>query len=307
MPEPAKDTAIEITPKTPPVLSRVHSIVQEINRATTSRVGGRNKKEENNDARVLENDEPTPSRNTPEVTRIIRENTIPRGGVSVCLRVVLCFLLIVNCVFLVRIDDGIRTGGANTGLGIWTNESPPPPPPPPPPPQPSPPPPPPHPSPPPPPPHPSPPPPPHPSPPPHPKPPPLVVARESLEYKSVVWDSASQGNLEDSFTEVLKDEEITDDEISTCSYGSSSGVLLSWGSASTKTRTCVLMLLINKLGQESWKMVSVPEYWDDNYRGVTFTRSSSGGSSSRTPSPVVSGTVALHKRHVLYRSQNVSR
>ena len=115
-----------------------------------------------------------------------------------------------------------------------------------------------------------------------------------MEYKSVVWDSASQGNLEDSFTEVLKDEEITEDEISTCSYGSSSGVLLSWGSASTKTRTCVLMLLINKLGQESWKMVSVPEYWDDNYRGVTFTRSSSGGSSSRTPSPVVSGTVSLH-------------
>ena len=117
MPEPAKDTAIEITPKPPPVLSRVQSIVQEINRATTSRVGGRNKKEENNDARVLENDETTPSRNTPEVTRIIRENTIPRGGVSVCLRVVLCLLLIVNCIFLVRIDDGIRTGGANTGLG----------------------------------------------------------------------------------------------------------------------------------------------------------------------------------------------
>jgi len=70
MPEPAKDTAIEITPKPPPVLSRVQSIVSEINRATTSRVGGRNKKEENNDARVLENAEPTPSRNTPEVTRI---------------------------------------------------------------------------------------------------------------------------------------------------------------------------------------------------------------------------------------------
>ena len=79
MSEPAKDMAIEIAPKPPPVLSRVQSIVQEINRATTSRVGGRNKKEENNDARVLENDEPPSSRNTPEVTRIIRENTIPRG------------------------------------------------------------------------------------------------------------------------------------------------------------------------------------------------------------------------------------
>ena len=47
MPEPAKDTAIENTPKAPPVLSRVQSIVQEINRATTSRAGGRNKKEDN--------------------------------------------------------------------------------------------------------------------------------------------------------------------------------------------------------------------------------------------------------------------
>ena len=139
MPEPAKDTAIEITPNPPPpAVTRVQSIISEINRATTSRVGGRNKKE--NDNRVLENDERTPSRKPVEVTRIIRENTIPRGGVSACLRVILCLLLIVNCVFLVRIDDGIRTGGVNTGLGIWTNKSPPPPlpsPPPPPPPPPT--------------------------------------------------------------------------------------------------------------------------------------------------------------------------
>ena len=139
MSEPAKDTTIEITPNPPPpAVTRVQSIISEINRATTSRVGGRNKKE--NDNRVLENDERTPSRKPVEVTRIIRENTLPRGGVSVCLRVILCLLLIVNCVFLVRIDDGIRTGGVNTGLGIWTNKSPPPPlpsPPPPPPPSPS--------------------------------------------------------------------------------------------------------------------------------------------------------------------------
>ena len=110
----------------------------------------------------------------------------------------------------------------------------------------------------------------------------------------MVWDSASQGNLEDSFTEVLKDEEITEDEISTCSYGSSSGVLLSWSSASTKTRTCVLMLLINKLAQDGWEMVGLPEYGSTTYSVITFTRPSSGGSSSRTPSPVVSGTVSLH-------------
>ena len=112
MSEPAKDTAIEITPNPPvPVASRVQSIVANINR-TASRVGGRNKKEEDHDAEVLENDAPTPSRNTSKV----QENKLPRGGVSVCLRVVLCLLLIVNCVFLVRIDDGIRTGGNERSL-----------------------------------------------------------------------------------------------------------------------------------------------------------------------------------------------
>ena len=49
MSEPAKDTAIEITPNLPvPVASRVQSIVANINRAS-SRVGGRNKKEEDHD------------------------------------------------------------------------------------------------------------------------------------------------------------------------------------------------------------------------------------------------------------------
>ena len=283
MTEPAKDAAADIARKAQPTRERVPRIVAEINRIT-SRVRERNFVEEE-DAEVLENDEWTPSQKPIEVTRIIRENTLPRSRLSACLRVILCLLLIANCILLVRIDDGIRTGGVNTGLGIWTkNESPPPPPPPP---HPSPPPPPP------PPPHPSPPPPPHPSPPPHPKPPPLVVAGQNLEYKSIVWDSASQGNLEDSFTEVLKDEEITDDEISACSYGSSSGASLSWSSASTKSRTCVLMLLINKLAQDGWEMVGLPEYGSDTYSVITFTRPSSAGSSSRAPKPVVSSTVPL--------------
>jgi surface protein len=283
MTEPATDAAADIARKAQPTRERVPRIVAEINRIT-SRVRERNFVEEE-DAEVLENDEWTPSQKPIEVTRIIRENTLPRSRLSACLRVILCLLLIANCILLVRIDDGIRTGGVNTGLGIWTkNESPPPPPPPP---HPSPPPPPP------PPPHPSPPPPPHPSPPPHPKPPPLVVAGQNLEYKSIVWDSASQGNLEDSFTEVLKDEEITDDEISACSYGSSSGASLSWSSASTKSRTCVLMLLINKLAQDGWEMVGLPEYGSDTYSVITFTRPSSAGSSSRAPKPVVSSTVPL--------------
>ena len=64
MSEPAKDTAIEITPKTETSSVRVPRIVAEINRVA-SRVRDRNKKEEedNDDAEVLENDTPTPSQN----------------------------------------------------------------------------------------------------------------------------------------------------------------------------------------------------------------------------------------------------
>ena len=65
MTEPAKDTAIDIAPKTQPTQGRVPKIVAEINRVA-SRVRDRNKKEEDHDAEVLENDGPT------EVTRIVR-------------------------------------------------------------------------------------------------------------------------------------------------------------------------------------------------------------------------------------------
>ena len=64
MTEPAKDTAIDIAPKTQPTQGRVPKIVSEINR-TASRVDGRNKKE--SDLRVLENDGPT------VITRIVWE------------------------------------------------------------------------------------------------------------------------------------------------------------------------------------------------------------------------------------------
>jgi len=57
------------------------------------------------------------------------ERKHPRG-VGLCIRVIISLLLIINCVFLARIDDGIRTGGVNTNF--WTNSSPPLPPPPPP-------------------------------------------------------------------------------------------------------------------------------------------------------------------------------
>ena len=108
MPEPAKDTAVEITPNSPPpAVTRVQSIISEINRATTSRVGGRNKKE--NDNRVLENDERTPSRKPTEITRIIRENTHPRhSSVNGCLRS-LCYVgLLTALIYVCLILHDVR-------------------------------------------------------------------------------------------------------------------------------------------------------------------------------------------------------
>ena len=73
MPEPAKDTAIEITPKARASSVPIPRIVAEINRVA-SRVRDRNKKEEEDidDADVLENDAPAPSPKPADI-QIIRE------------------------------------------------------------------------------------------------------------------------------------------------------------------------------------------------------------------------------------------
>merc|ERR1712010_4182 len=92
MSEPAKDTAIEITPKPQTSSVRVPRIVAEINRVA-SRVRDRNKREEedNDDSEVLENDTPTPSQKPVDI-KIIRENTSPR--VMQCLGGFVVFLLV---------------------------------------------------------------------------------------------------------------------------------------------------------------------------------------------------------------------
>ena len=109
MSEPAKDTAIEITPKPQASSVRVPRIVAEINRVA-SRVRDRNKKDEedNDDSEVLENDTPTPSQKPVDI-KIIRENTHYRGRkrlniLVAFLLVLISVLLLAVCVFLARID-----------------------------------------------------------------------------------------------------------------------------------------------------------------------------------------------------------
>ena len=127
MPEPAKDTAIDIAPKTQPTQGCVPKIVAEINRVASRVRDGRNKKDDDRDDEVLENDGPA------EITRIVRENTHPdkdkpRGRFAqISSRMIPLLVPIINCVFLARIDARASTLGVDARLGIL---SPPPPPPP---------------------------------------------------------------------------------------------------------------------------------------------------------------------------------
>ena len=244
MSEPAKDTAIQITPKTETSSVRVPRIVAEINRVA-SRVRERNKKEEedNDDAEVLENDTPTPSQKPVDI-KIIRENTHYRGKkrlniLLAFLLVLISVLLLAVCVFLARIDENIRSGG---GTNIQSLASPPPPP--------------------------------------YSPPPPTVITQESMEYKAIVWEtnthSATQSGK--SFTEVMESEGLSEDEISDCSYGVQytdyvkDPPWVRWSSASITSRTCVLMILADKLLRDNWRLMSVPEYWNGAYGSVLFTR-----------------------------------
>jgi hypothetical protein len=185
MSESAKDTAIEITPKTQTPSVRVPRIVAEINRVA-SRVRDRNKREvkDNDDAEVLENDTPTPPPKPVDI-KIIRENTHYRGRkrlniLVAFLLVLISVLLLAVCVFLARIDENIRSGG---GTNIQSLSSPPPPSP-------------------------------------YSPPPPTVITQESMEYKTIVWNVGSYSfhSGETSFTEVMESEGVSEDEISGCSY-----------------------------------------------------------------------------------------
>ena len=111
MSEPAKDTAIEITPKTETSSVRVPRIVAEINRVA-SRVRDRNKKEEedNDHAEVLENDAPTPSQKPVDI-QIIRENTHPHSHhiiINGCLRSICYAVFLTALIYVCVILHDVR-------------------------------------------------------------------------------------------------------------------------------------------------------------------------------------------------------
>ena len=111
MPEPAKDTAIEITPKPRASSVPIPRIVAEINRVA-SRVRDRNKKEEEDidDAEVLENDEPAPSPKPADI-QIILENTHPHPDhiiINGCLRSICYAVLLTALIYVCLILQDVR-------------------------------------------------------------------------------------------------------------------------------------------------------------------------------------------------------
>ena len=235
MSEPAKDTAIEITPKPQASSVRVPRIVAEINRVA-SRVRDRNKKEEedNDDAEVLENDTPTPSQKPVDI-KIIRENTHRRRGVDkviVGLLVFISILLLIGCVLLGLVLKDERT--KNTPSSETPLSSPP-----------------------------------------SSETPFSSTAQEIVEYKKITWDvgidecgSNNKGYCNGginmlSFTRVMKREGLSYDEIFVnCSYpelrGGTINQLLGlgspWNHAGSESRACVLTVLLNKLTKDNWEL-----------------------------------------------------
>ena len=215
MSEPAKDTAIEITPKPQASSVRVPRIVAEINRVA-SRVRDRNKKEEedNDDSEVLENDTPTPSQKPVDI-KIIRENTHYRGRkrlniLVAFLLVLISILLLAVCVFLARIDENIRSGG---GTNIQSLASPPPPP--------------------------------------SSPPPPTVITPSSIasiEHKAVVWNDGSNGLF--NFKTAAENEGVSTTDMEACNPAIST----LFKDLTGPVKKCLMELLMSTLAKDSWAL-----------------------------------------------------
>ena len=261
MSEPAKDTAIEITPKPQASSVRVPRIVAEINRVA-SRVRDRNKKEEedNDDAEVLENDTPTPSQKPVDI-KIIRENTHRRRGVDkviVGFLVFISILLLIGCVLLGLVLKDERTKNPPSSETPLSS-------------------------------------------PPSSETPLSSASQEIVEYKEIKWEvyswytDSSQYVFSKgySFTEVMKMEGLTDDEIYTnCSYVNAAWRTPSgtnWGGARqwSYSKACVLTVLLNKLAKANWDLVSVMEY-DEGIPGMYsfYSNSWSAGSLGSITKPI---------------------
>ena len=215
MPEPAKDTAIEITPKTEASSVRVPRIVAEINRVA-SRVRDRNKKEEedNDDAEVLENDAVAKTCGYSDYTGEYTLSWEKRLNILLAfLLVLISVLLLAMCVFLARIDENIRSGG---GTNIQSLASP--------------------------------------QPPPSSPPPSTVITPSSIasiEHKAVVWNDGSNGL--GNFKTAAENEGVSTTDMEACTTTATTGTWSSGVSGPVKK--CLMELLLSTLAKDNWALI----------------------------------------------------
>ena len=128
------------------------------------------------------------------------------------------------------------------------------------------------------------------------------ASQEIVEYKEIKWevysfyaDYGSKFSKGYSFTEVMKMEGLTDDELFTnCSYKNlpwnadsyeiqNVGIVPQW----SYSKACVLTVLLNKLAKDNWDLVSVMEY-DEGIPGMYsfYSNSWSAGSLGSITKPI---------------------
>ncbi|CAL6399628.1 unnamed protein product [Bathycoccus prasinos] len=289
MPEPAKDTAIEITPKPRASSVPIPRIVAEINRVA-SRVRDRNKKEEEDidDADVLENDEPAPSPKPADI-QIIRENTHYRGKkrlniLLAFLLVLISVLLLAVCVFLARIDENIRLGG---GANIQSLASPPPPSPY------------------------------SPPPPPSSPPPPTVITPSSIasiEHKAVVWNDNVNSTTGyrvglSNFKTVVENEGVSTTDLEVCATAT---LNFAWNTLSGPVKKCLMELLMSTLAKDNWALIMAHSHPSGQYsydNAYYFTRTNYttptvavSTVSAPAPVPAPSANVSMEHKAVFWSS-----
>ena len=263
MPEPAKDTAIEITPKPKTSSVLVPRIVAEINRVA-SRVRDRNKKEEedNDDAEVLENDTPTPSQKPMDI-QIIRENTHYRGKkrlniLLAFLLVLISVLLLAVCFFLARIDENIRSGG---GTNIQSLASPPPP------------------------------------------PPTVITPSSiaSIEHKVVIWIEEQNSSGENiglpNFISAVENEGVSTTDMEACTAATTGA----WGMIPVPVKKCLIELLMSTLAKDNWAVITVYNEGNSRYyyyfTRTNYTTPTVAVSTVSAPAPVSAPSASVSMEH----------
>ena len=92
-----------------------------------------------------------------------------------------------------------------------------------------------------------------------------------------MWDAGAGANGpspndETAFAKVMEREGVSKDILSNCSSYTDLESWFSWLQVNVTPRTCVLKALVDNLAKENWRLINEPQYWNNLYGAITFTR-----------------------------------